>query len=44
MILEVQLQTFGVRAEKFTFSKNSWGLKYLIFFCENRHDASFFIL
>ena len=32
MILEVQIQNFGANASKFSFSKNSRGLKYYYFF------------
>ena len=43
MILEGQIQIFGALAAKFTFSKIPGGLNINMFFCENWHEASFYI-
>ena len=42
MILEVQIQIFGTSIKVFIFKKFQ-GAQILIFFCENWHEASFYI-
>ena len=42
MILEVQIQIFGAHVKVFIFKKFQ-GAQILIFFCENWHEASFYI-
>ena len=45
--IEVQFQNFdahaGARTSTFLFSKNVIGVQILLFFCENWHEASFYI-
>ena len=47
MILKVQIQHFGTSAGKctlkFSFSKILGTLNFIIFCCENWHEASFYI-
>ena len=46
MILETQIQNVGARGRtrvKFFIFKKFQGAQILIFFCENWHEASFYI-